>query len=85
MMPNKIFKKSSSIAEKGPIAVEGASINSPLQRFVRAKKRISQTFDEIYLYLKESRTFIIDCEIAEEYENQTRKELKQVRRFLKYL
>lgn len=82
-MPNKIFKKSSSIAEKGPTVVEGASINSPLQRFVRAKKRISQTFDEIYLYLKESLAFIIDCEIAEEYEKQTRKELTQVGLYFK--
>lgn len=86
MMPNKIFKKSLSISDKlnghGQTSAEGSSINSPLQRFVRAKKKINQTFDEIFEYLKESRKFVIDCEITEENDRETRKDLRQIDNFV---
>lgn len=83
MMPNKILKKSISIAEKktNGNGVEGA-INSPLQRFVRAKKRITQTYDEIFKYLKESRLFLIDCDISEASDNATRSDIRHVDNFL---
>ena len=83
-MPNKYLKKSVSTAENGAsINVVETSINSPLQRFVRAKKKINQTFDEIFSYLKESRTFLVDCEISEKSDNDTRQDLRQVK-MLKY-
>jgi len=78
-MPQKTFKKSMSIADKvSSLNVVESSINSPLHRFVRAKKRINQTFDEILNYLKETRKFLIDCEISGEYDNETKRDLKKV-------
>ena len=52
---------------------------SPLQRFVRAKKRITQTFEEVTKYLKEARDFLVECEISEHLDQETRKDLSQVK------
>ena len=79
MMPQKTMKKSLSIADKvSSLNVVEGSINSPLHRFVRAKKKINQTFDEIMDYLKESRQFLIDCEISNQYDGETKRDLKKV-------
>eukprot|EP00795_Rhopilema_esculentum_P007126 gene7126-12781_t len=55
---------------------------SPLQVFVRAKKLINQTFDELARYLKETRDFLTDCEITDELDHETRKDLQQVSNYL---
>ena len=67
------------VGEKGPgLVVMENSINSPLQRFSRAKKRINQIFEEILKYLKESRIYLIECDICEKSNMDTRKDLKRV-------
>lgn len=83
MVLQKTLKKSVSIADKvSSLNVVESSINSPLHRFVRAKKRINQTFDEILQYLKESRQFLIDCEISDQYDLEAKRDLEKVRKFL---
>lgn len=80
MPQQKIIKKSASISEKVSNAnVVEASINSPLQRFVRAKKKINQTFEEILSFLKDSRKFLSGSDISDHCDNETRKDLKQVK------
>ena len=79
MVLQKSLKKSVSIADKvSSLNVVEGSINSPLHRFVRAKKRINQTFDEILEYLKESRQFLIDCDISDQYDFEAKQELEKV-------
>ena len=83
MVLQKTLKKSVSIADKvSSLNVVESSINSPLHRFVRAKKRINQTFDEILQYLKESRQFLIDCEISDQYDGEAKRDLEKVRKVL---
>ena len=78
-MPQKTLKKSVSIADKvSNVNIVESSINSPLHRFVRAKKKINQTFEEISNYLKDSRKFLTDCDISDQYDNETRNDLKKV-------
>ena len=80
MVLQKTIKKSVSIADKvSSLNVVESSINSPLHRFVRAKKRINQTFDEILQYLKESRQFLIDCEISDQYDVEAKRDLEKVK------
>ena len=80
MPPGKTFKKSVSIqSDKGILnnVVDGP-INSPLQRFVRAKRRVNKIFDDIYAYLKESRAFLLDCDISNQADNGIQKCIQQV-------
>ena len=75
---NRAFRKANSIsAGSNPLSLEAMAI-SPLQVFVRAKKLINQTFDELARYLKETRDFLTDCEITDELDRETRKDLQQV-------
>lgn len=74
---NKIFRKTNSVSGSSPHLQEVMAI-SPLQRFVRAKKLINQTFDELTRYLKEVNDFLVDCEISDDLDRETRKDLNQV-------
>ena len=78
---NKIFRKTNSVSGSNPahIGLQEAMAISPLQRFVRAKKLINQTFDELTRYLKEVNDFLIDCEISEDLDRETRKDRDQVK------
>ena len=76
-MPNNRMKKCLSTVVEPNMILE-ASINSPLQRFVRAKKRINQTFEEINNYLKESRLFLLDCDISDDNDQELQKNLSQL-------
>lgn len=77
--PSRRSESTLGTAEKGPnLVVVESSLNSPLQRFSRAKKRINQIFEEIFKYLKDSRLYLIECDISEKCNNDTRKDLKAV-------
>eukprot|EP00794_Sanderia_malayensis_P015023 gene15023-16573_t len=79
---NKVYRKSNSVVSSLNNAhlssVHQKDAISPLQRFVRAKKLINQTFDELAKYLKEARDFLADCEISDDLDCETRKDLEQV-------
>ncbi len=72
---NKVYRKTNSVSSNSPLGMDAIS---PLQRFVRAKKLINQTFDELAKYLREARDFLVDCEISDELDVETRKDLEQV-------
>ena len=73
-MPNNKMRRSESVIG----ATNESAINYPLARFGRAKKRINQIFAEAHKYLKESRLYLIDCDISERSNIDSRKDLKQV-------
>jgi len=76
---NKVYRKTNSVSGANPHAgVQDAMAISPLQRFVRAKKLINQTFDELTKYLKDVNDFLINCEISHELDCETKKDLDQV-------
>ena len=76
---NKMYRKTNSVSSTSPlIGLQDPLAISPLQRFVRAKKLINQTFDELTKYLKEVRDFLMDCEVSDELDHETRKDLEQV-------
>ena len=61
--------KSNSSYLKRSLSVKQEDMNgaeSPLHNFVKAKKKINQTFDEIGKYLEESSQFLCGCEISDE-------------------
>ena len=72
-MPNNKMRRSEST-----VVPNESAINSPLARFGRAKKRINQIFAEAHKYLKESRLYLIECDISERSNIDSRKDLKQV-------
>eukprot|EP00112_Aurelia_sp_Birch-Aquarium-sp1_P000229 Seg1019.4 transcript_id=Seg1019.4/GoldUCD/mRNA.D3Y31 product=Mitofusin-2 protein_id=Seg1019.4/GoldUCD/D3Y31 len=80
---NKMYRKTNSVSSTSPlIGLQDPMAISPLQRFVRAKKLINQTFDELTKYLKEVRDFLMDCEVSDELDHETRKDLEQVSSYL---
>ena len=77
---NKMYRKTNSVSSTSPLmGLQDPMAISPLQRFVRAKKLINQTFDELTKYLKEVRDFLMDCEVSDELDHETRKDLEQVK------
>ena len=61
--------KSSIPTLKRSLTVKHEDMNggeSPLHNFVKAKKKINQTFDEIGKYLEESTQFLCSCELSDE-------------------
>ncbi|XP_065656566.1 mitofusin-2 isoform X2 [Hydra vulgaris] len=84
MPPGKTFKKTNSIqSDKSMLnSVVDGPINSPLQRFVRAKRRVNKIFDDIFTYLKESRAFLLDCDILNQTDNGVQKSIQQVDGYL---
>ena len=77
---NKLRKCTSSVVD--PNTVLEASTNSPLQRFVRAKKKINQAFEEINRYLIESRLFLLDVDISDKSFSKVQDHLSQLDVFL---
>ena len=76
---NKVYRKANSVTGNNiHVALQDAMAISPLQRFVRAKKLINQTFDELTRYLKDANDFLVDCEISDELDRETKKDLDQV-------
>lgn len=76
---HKIFRKTNSVSGSNlHLAMQEANAISPLQRFVRAKKLINQTFYELTRYLTDVNEFLIDCEISDDLDGDTTKDLNQV-------
>ena len=76
---NKIYRKTNSVSGSNPHAgLQDPMAISPLQRFVRAKKLINQTFDELKRYLTDVNDFLIECEISDDLDRETKRDLDQV-------
>lgn len=58
--------------------INGATAQSPLHNFVKAKKKINKTFTEISKYLLETTQFISSCEVADEDKAEVKKFAEEV-------
>lgn len=67
--------KSSIPTLKRSLTVKHEDMNggeSPLHNFVKAKKKINQTFDEIGKYLEESSQFLCSCELSDDHKEDVK-------------
>lgn len=59
--------------------MNGVNGESPLHNFVKAKQKINSTFGEIGKYLKDCNSFLSDCKIADDNNEDIKKSYSEVR------